>query len=136
MTGMKDGLLLPLRQDEYALNKKNGYILSDCLIAVVLGVTLFVPALVLLSKTIVTYQTARGIQAMAMYGRLGMEEMRSLDDGQTFFEKRFEQHGNIYDIKGYCRSVDDTYCLHEIWVRCPDEQEYRFKRLERRKNTK
>ena len=37
MVDMKDGLLLLLRPDEYVLNKKNGYILSDCLIAAVLG---------------------------------------------------------------------------------------------------
>lgn len=132
---MKDGLLLLLRQDEYALNKKNGYILSDCLIAAVLGMILFIPALSLFSETITTYQTARSIQAMAMYGRLGMEETRSLKDGKNFFEKSFKQNGNSYDVKGCCRIIDDTYCLHEIWVRCPNEQEYCFKKLERRKNT-
>jgi|GEM_PF-1575581 len=135
MVDMKDGLLLLLRPDEYVLNKKNGYILSDCLIAAVLGMILFLPALSLLSETLTTYRTARGIQTMAMYGRLGMEETRSLKDGGHFFEKSFKQSGNIYDVKGDCRIIDNNYCLHEIWVRCPNEQEYCFKRLERRKNT-
>lgn len=112
---------------------RNGFILSDAIVAALVAMMVFIPALGLLQSSIHMYERAKEIREAAMYGRNVMERSRlGLCWPKRVFHDEYKGTSGVYAVDAYSRDVNEVFCCHVIEVTTPHGEVHTFKRLARR----
>lgn len=119
---MNAKLSSPRRQAEYGLNK-NGFILSDVLLAAVFGSFIFLSSAVLLHSSLDMVTKAKWIRTAAMLGRLYLEE-----NGQHI-PAMYDAGGDRYLLTMEKTVVSHRYSCHRLTVEMPDGRTKKFERF-------
>lgn len=117
-----------LKLDEFALNRNNGFLLIDALVAAVVGVLFLSAALLLTSQAVTAYRQARHIISASSIGRSEMEAMR-WEEKNFCCQKTIERAHELYGVNSQIEPIDGRYVRHRVEVQDPDEGVHVFIRL-------
>lgn len=110
---------------------RNGFVLVDVVIAVFLGILIFVPAQTLVHSSLNTYSIGKELRIASMLGRCSMEETRVDQIGNDAIDKVYVIEDKTYTVHNSQHDIDEIYQRHEIEVQTPGGKIYCFKRLEK-----
>ncbi len=110
------------------MNKRNGFILADTVLAVVFSLACLLPASALTRQAVSTYGRARYIVEASAIGRAEMESLRSVQaEWNTVRTENWQ--GRIYTVHSRIAGISEQYVQYWVEVTDPDGVVHPFRRL-------
>lgn len=101
------------------MNRKNGFLLADALLAAAVGLLLFSSALMLTAQAAAAYRQARHCIGAASAGRSEMEALRR-EGRELFRQKEVSGVYGRYTVRSQAEGTDRQYIRYRVKVQDPD----------------
>lgn len=114
------------------MNKQNGFILCDAMIAISMALLLLVPVVGFTYHAVYTYRKASLMMGATAIGRNEMERLRLEPIGMGGERREKSHQGRVYIVSSQIVSMEQDYLRYDVEVLDSEGTAYRFRRLEKK----